>query len=264
MRKAHEHQSIDYYSYISGLGSWNSVYKVILSVGALITVIGLDSVSISLATILYMLFLSVGVGRIPGKDYLRLMRIPAAFILLGGAAIMAQFGSGEGSLLRVGIFGTHLYITEDSLTLAVRVLLKAYAAISAFYMMTLSTPMGEIISVFRKIRVPGLILELMHLIYRYIFILTETNQKQKDAAKSRLGYCDLKTSFRTFSSEIANLLVMSMKKADMYYDAMEARGGEESCIFWEEKKPLTATQLMYGIYYIALLLLVFFIMRRWG
>ncbi len=142
--------------------------------------------------------------------------------------------------------------------------LKAFSAVSALYLMTLSTPMGEIISVFRKIRVPVLILELMHLIYRYIFILSETNQRQKDAAGSRLGYCDLKTSFRTFSGELANLLVLSMKKAETYYDAMEARGYEGNALFWEETRPLTAGQLLYAGLYLALLLGTFCLIGRRG
>ncbi|MDU6263342.1 MAG: cobalt ECF transporter T component CbiQ [Anaerocolumna aminovalerica] len=260
--KAYEQKSIDYYSYISDLGNWNAVYKVIFSMGGLITVIGADSLWISLVTILFMLFLSVGVGRIPMKAYLRLMKIPAAFLLMGGAAIMVQIGRGHNSIFYISFFQTKLYITKDSLLLAVNVTLKALAAVSAFYMLTLSTPMGEIISVFRRLHVPALILELMHLIYRYIFILSETNQKQKDAAKSRLGYCDLKTSFHTFSSEMANLLVLSMKKADMYYDAMESRGYEGTGIFWEETKTVTGKQLMYGALYTLLLMLVFIVLRR--
>ncbi|SHO44226.1 cobalt ECF transporter T component CbiQ [Anaerocolumna xylanovorans] len=262
MKKTHSHVSIDYYAYISGLGNWNTVYKVIFSLGALITVIAANSVFISAATIIFMLYLNVVIGKIHGMDYLRLLWVPAAFILLGGIAIMIQFGSGAGSLFSIRFFWTRLYITTDNLRLSLNTALKAFAAISAFYMVTLSTPMGEIISVFRKVRVPGLILELMHLIYRYIFILSDTNRAQKEAAKSRNGYCDLKTSFRTFSGEIANLFVMSMKKADMYYDAMEARGYEGDCDFWEEKKALTGGQLVYGFLYGALLILIFFIERR--
>lgn len=263
MHRGHE-ISADTYSYLSALREWNTTYKVAFSVGALVTVVAADSVGVSAVTLLFMLFLSVGVGKIPVGDYFRLMKIPLAFILLGGAAITAQFGSGADSLFRTRFFLTNLYVTQSSLTLGIHVTLKAFSAVSALYLMTLSTPMGEIISVFRKIRVPVLILELMHLIYRYIFILSETNQRQKDAAGSRLGYCDLKTSLRTFSGELANLLILSMKKAETYYDAMEARGYEGNALFWEEKRPLTAGQLRYAGLYLALLLGTFCLIGRRG
>lgn len=259
MKKAHSHVSIDYYSYISGLSSWNTVYKVIFSLGALITVIAVNTVAVSVVTIAFMLYLNVGIGKIHGMDYLKLLWLPAAFILLGGLAIIVQFGKGTDSLFAVRFFWTKLYITKDTLVLGVNTALKAFAAISAFYMVTLSTPMGEIISVFKKVHVPVIILELMHLIYRYIFILFDTNKAQKEATKSRNGYCDLATSFRTFSGEAANLFVMSMKKADMYYDAMEARGYDGELNFWEEKKELTGRQLVYLLGYLVLVIPAFII-----
>ncbi len=255
MHRTHEHRSIDYYSYGSGIGNWNAVYKVLFSVGALVTVIAADSIRVSAVTILFMLYLSVGAGRLSLRTYIRLMAIPAAFLLMGGAAIMLQPGSAADGLVHIRFFYIKLYITNDSLVLAGNVTFKALAAVSALYMMTLSTPMGEILSVLRRIHVPALLLELMHLIYRYIFILSEINQKQKDAAKSRLGYCDMRTSFRTFGSEAANLFILSIKKSEMYYDAMEARGYEGNGLFWEERKALTGKQLLYGFLYVILIIL---------
>ncbi|MFT4144197.1 MAG: cobalt ECF transporter T component CbiQ [Mobilitalea sp.] len=254
MSKTHRHVSIDYYSYHSGISSWNTFFKVIFSVGALITVIAANSLSVSMMTLCYMILLSLFIARIEARDYYRLMLIPAAFILLGGITILVQFGQETTTLFDIRFLWTRLYITSASVDLALNTIIKAFAAVSALYVMTLSTPMGEIISVFRKIRVPEIILELMYLIYRYIFILSEIKQQQKDASGSRLGYCDLRTSFRTFSSEIATLFVLSMKKADLYYDAMEARGYEGSLRFWEEKRKLTVKQLLFAGGYITLLI----------
>ncbi len=254
MSKIHRHVSIDYYSYHSGISSWNTSFKVIFSVGSLITVIAANSLSVSLITLSYMIFVSLFLANIDARDYYHLMLIPAAFILLGGVTILVQFGQETDTLFDIKFLWTRLYITKASFDLALSTVLKAFAAVSALYVMTLSTPMGEIISVFRKIRVPEIILELMYLIYRYIFILSEIKQQQKDASASRLGYCDLRTSFRTFSSEIATLLVLSIKKADLYYDAMEARGYEGSLRFWEEKRELTVNQLLIAGVYLVLLI----------
>lgn len=254
MSRIHRHVSIDYYSYHSGISSWNTFFKVIFSVGALITVIAANSITISLMTLCFMILLSLMIAKIEVGDYYRLMLIPAAFILLGGITILVQFGKETDTLFDTQFLWTRLYITSASAELALHTIVKAFAAVSALYVMTLSTPMGEIISVFRKIRVPEIILELMYLIYRYIFILSEITHQQKDASSSRLGYCDLKTSFRTFSSEIATLFVLSMKKADMFYDAMEARGYEGSLRFWEEKRKLTMKQLIVAGGYLALLI----------
>lgn len=62
--------------------------------------------------------------------------------------------------------------------------LKALGAVSALYMMTLTTPLSEIIAVLRKAHVPKLIIELMNMIYRYIFIMIDTHSRMKNSAES--------------------------------------------------------------------------------
>ncbi len=256
----HRHVSIDSYAYISGLKEWNTPYKVSFALLAILAVITADSPAVSIMTMAFMGGLSIGAGRIKPGDYFRLMLVPAAFIITGGIAVLIQVGTGAESLLRVPFFSTNLYITKESLGQSLGLFGKAFGAVSALYMLALSTPMGEIISTLGKVKVPSVILELMHLIYRYIFILLETNAGQKEAAQSRLGYCDMKTSFRTFGGELANLLILSMKKSGEYYDALESRGYEGNCLFWEEKKKLTKKQVFWGAAYVgaAVILIILF------
>lgn len=244
MAREHRHVSIDRYAYESGMRDYNASYKVLFSVGALIAVIAADSIPVSLVTVCYMMLLTVAVGKVHLHDYLRLMLVPAAFILLSGLAIALQTGETADALWSFGIFGVSISIDRGGLMQAVETGLKAFGAVSALYLMTLSTPMGEILNVLRKIHVPDMLIELMHLIYRYIFILLEQNRRQKDAAAARFGYAGFRTSLHTFGMELANLFVLSMKKSGVYYDAMEARGYDGGCLFWEEKKEFTLRQLL--------------------
>jgi cobalt/nickel transport system permease protein len=226
--------SIDYYAYKSGIRDWNSTYKVAFATAAVVLVVALDNLWVSVMTVFFMMAASVGKGKIRFRDYLRLLSIPLFFILFSSIAIMINFGNPN---------------------LALRTAVKALGAVSALYMLSLSTPIGEILSVLRKIHIPDLLLELMHLIYRYIFILSDINRRQKDAARSRLGYINYRTSLRTFGKELANLFLLSMKKSESYYDAMEARGYEGKGLFWEEKKDFTLTQFLWGAGYVFLVVI---------
>ena len=244
---------MDSYAYRSRLKYWNAAYKAAFSILALIIVIAADSVEVSLFTAVYMGGLTVGAGKIRISDYIHLLLIPAAFIVTGGIAVLIQFGRGTDSMFLLPFFATNLYITKSSLLIFISLVCKAFGAVSCLYMLTLSTPMGEIISVLQKLHLPGFLVELMHLIYRYIFILLEINAKQKDAARSRLGYCDRKTAIRTFGSEIANLFVLSMKKSESYYDALESRSSTEECRFWEEKRRLLPSQaILQSVYLLSI------------
>ena len=77
------------------------------------------------------------------------------------------------------------------------------------------------------------------------------HRRQRDAVRSRLGYLDRRNALRVFGNEMANLLVVSMNKARDYYDALESRGYEGDCLFWEEKRRLTGGQILWGAAYAA-------------
>lgn len=260
----HRHVSIDYYAYQSGLKEWNASYKVIFAMSALVLVIAVNSMLLSIVTMVFMGSVSCFVGKVRLSDYFRLLLVPIMFILMSGLAILIQFGAGEGSLLCVPFLTTNFYISQESIMQAVSLSCKAMGAVSSLFLLTLSTPMGEIIPVFRKIHVPGMILELMHFIYRYIFILLEVNHRQKDAIRSRLGYQDRKNALRVFGCEMANLLVVSMNKAQNYYDALESRGYEGDCLFWEEERKLTVSQFLWGILYVLLALFTLMVSLQTG
>ena len=136
--------------------------------------------------------------------------------------------------------------------------LKALGAVSALYMMTLTTPLSEIIAVLRKAHVPKLIIELMNMIYRYIFIMIDTHSRMKNSAESRLGYCDFKTSCYSFGQVASNLLVVSLKRGNNYYNALEARCYNGDLQFLEEKKQVKAGQVVMAVIFIIILLLIWF------
>ena len=56
------------------------------------------------------------------------------------------------------------------------------------------------------------------------------------SAEARLGFCDFRTSCYSFGQIAANLFIVALKKANAYYDAMEARCYDGTLCFLEEKK----------------------------
>lgn len=250
---SHTRHSIDYYTYISGMKNWNSSFKVVFALLSLIAVLVCDNIYVSVFSAVYMCFLICGAGKIPVMEYFRMVKIPLAFIFMSTVAILIQISGDDSNAIDIdGLFrlsiligGIYFYASADSVILAVSVGLKAIGAVSCMYMLTLSTPVGSIISVLKKAHVPSLILELMHLIYRYIFIMLDVYNKQRDAAQSRLGYVDFKTSLRTFSATLSNLLVMSLKRADDCYDAMESRGYDGELMFLEDKYNVRISHILF-------------------
>jgi cobalt/nickel transport system permease protein len=230
--------SIDLYAYNSQIRQWNPTFKVAFAVLTLFFCLVLNNPYVSVAVIAAMAYLTIGKGKLPAPEYLAVMVIPLTFILISVAAIVVDFSRqplGQYNLyLGLGYGFTSQAMLKNGLFL----MLKVFAAISALQMLALSTPASEIIQVLQKAHVPKMIIELMNMIYRYIFILIDVAMKMKNSAESRLGYCDVKTSWHTFGSIASNLLVVSLQKANAYYDAMEARCYDGDLIFLEEDKKL--------------------------
>lgn len=247
---------IDFYAYASKIRHWNPSFKVAFSFTTLLLCIGLNNPFVSIAVILGMAFLTMVKGGLPLSAYLSVLMIPLTFILLGTIAIGVDFSSQPIGQFNCFLGFGYLFTSVDKLQEMAFLMLKVFGAISAMIMMTLSTPSAEIIGVLRKAHVPKLIIELLNLIYRYIFILLDVFNNMRNSADSRQGYCDFKTSCYTFGSVASNMLVVSLKKANAYYTAMEARGYEGELVFLEDEKKLQPRQLIIAAAFLIFLILL--------
>lgn len=250
-RGGHRHDgavlSIDYCAYASAIRGWNPYYKAAFSAACLILCIAYDSIAVSIAVVLVMGGVTVLLGKLPLRRYLSLLSIPLAFMLLGTAAIALGVSLQPAGQYRIYLGFFYLYTSQESLRQAVCLLLKALGAVSAMYMLTLSTPASEVIQVLRAVHMPGIIVELMSMIYRYIFILMDTHYRMKNAASARLGYCDYRTALSTFGRTASNLLVVSLKKGTAYEQALASRcyGGELR--FLTVEKPVRPVQVLLAV-----------------
>lgn len=85
-----------------------------------------------------------------------------------------------------------------------------------------------------------LIIELMLLIYRFIFILLDTAHAIMTSQNARLGNCDFKTSCKSFGQMGSTLFLRAFKRSNALYDSMEARCYDGSiCVLNENYPPKT-------------------------
>ena len=247
---------IDFYAYDSKIRHWNSTFKVSLSVLTVILCIMLDNPYVSIMVIISMAYLTVIKGGITLTEYLSVLAIPTAFILLSTFTIAIDFSKQPIGEYDLYLGFCYVFTSVVQLKKMAFLILKIFAAISALQMLTLSTPSSEIIYVLRKAHVPKIIIELMSLIYRYIFILMDVYIKMKNSAKSRHGYCDFKTSCYTFGGIASNMFIISLDKANAYYDAMEARCYDGELLFLEEDKKIEINQIVSAAVFIIILFLL--------
>lgn len=248
--------SIDFYAYTSGLREWNPGFKAAVSTVVLLLCIIAGRPVVSVWVLVSTGAVTVGMGGLSLRKYLNLLKIPLAFLVMGGIAVAVGFSRSPYGDAWIHLHWFYLYVAWDGISTAFNLTLKALGAVSAMYMLVLSTPASEIIGVLRRLYVPKLVIELMNMIYRFIFVLMDTQCRMKLAAQSRLGYCDFKTSCRSFGSTAGNLFVMALKKANLYYDALISRCYDGQLLFLEEEKPVKMRQIVAACGYVLILVLV--------
>lgn len=252
--------SIDAYAQRSRLRNMSPGFKLAAVAVLLVFCVAVDSLPVCLVVMAAMFLLTVCLGGTPPGYYLSLLVIPLAFIVLGGLAVLIEFSAAPLDLLDIRIFGGHVGITARSQETARYLTAKAFAGLSCLYMLGLSTPMGDLIATLRRIRLPAVLIELMYLIYRYIFFLFKVQNSMSEAASSRLGYKNGRSTLKSASLIASGVLRFSFRQASANFDAMEARCYDGSLQFLEAKKRLRAGEVLVFIIYMALLVFLW----QWG
>ena len=219
---------IDGYARRSRLSGWNTMVKLVGSVTLLILCVASPGAVMPLVMALVLGAVTAWGGGLGWRRYLALLRLPAAFLLLSALALLWSVSSQRLGVLTVPFFGKWLVVTAASQARTALVVARAAGAVSCLYLLSLSTPMPELLAALRRLRVPGILLDLAVLIYRYIFILLSAHREMRAAAASRLGYDGLGRSLRTTGAMYGNLLAKSFRRAGACFDARESRccGGE--------------------------------------
>lgn len=253
--------SIDYFAYISNLRKLNPTFKFIFAFIVLVFNIAVNCFWVSVFIFFSMSFITVCLGKLNLIDYLLLLTIPFLFMFAGSFAIALNISKTAGEFYSINLHWFYLYFSNESIFNALKIMMKSMGAVSILYMLILSTPACEIINVLQKLHMPKLIIELMNMIYRFIFILLDVYCKMKYSAQSRLGYCDFKTSCCSFGNLAGNLLLISFKRANAYYDSLISRGYEGSLLFLEEEKHLKRIHILIACLYIILLIIIWIIVK---
>ncbi len=246
--------AIDHYAYSSALNNISSLYKVIFFTAALIYSLVADSALVSLFTVVSMAYITVCMGKIKLSFYMRVMRIPVIFILLSVIAVAVNFSAVKTGYFNISLGRVNIFVSPRSINDSIRIVIRAFGALSCMYGLALSTPMADIIDVMRKLRLPEIIIELMFLIYRFIFVLLDTVENMTRATVSRNGYSGIRASFYSFGNIAKNLLLYSFKKANNAYDAMESRGYEGRIAFYSEDSRVKAREIIFFILYFTVMI----------
>jgi cobalt/nickel transport system permease protein len=141
-------------------------------------------------------------------------RVPASFVL-GRLLLLEPLAAGVALL---SIFQPH------GTLVAVSIVVRSTLCLAAMILLTNTTPFADLLRALRGLRVPGLLLTVLALMYRYLFVLIDEAERMQRARRSRSFSGRRAHAWASLSTLAGQLFVRSSERAERIYAAMCARG----------------------------------------
>ena len=228
---------MDSYAYRSNLRNQDPVEKIFFAGLMMAICFWAKLPAISLIIFVIMSGFTVCRGKIPLAAYIKALMVPLSFFLVGAITLLVdKAGARELFFLAIPFGNGYVGLIKGSSLLVIQLLAQAISLVSCLFYLSFNTPMIDLLGGFRRLKVPPLVIELLGLIYRFIFIILAEAHIIFIAQRSRLGYSSYRTGLRSLGSLVATLFIRSYRRFDHLYTALESRGYEGVLNVLEEQR----------------------------
>lgn len=172
------------------------------------------------AVALVFALLTLVVARVAWRTYL-IIFIPALFFLALSAFSIALSLSWGDSWRDVSFS-----FPPEQLTQAALVCSRSLAGLCSLLFLALTTPLGDMMALLRRLRTPELLIDIMVLGYRSLFVFAQVVCDTRTAQMARLGYLSAHRSLHSLGALIAHATVQLWQRAGQLHTAAQARSGE--------------------------------------
>lgn len=212
-------------AYTNPLRRLDPGYKVALALVVIGGCLLLNDPLTSMLAIVWMAGLTVRVAHIPVRRYLQLLAAESLFLAVSLLGVVFSMGVAPQPVPWVWQVGP-LWLGASSATvwLAVGVLLRALGAASAMNLLATTTPMVDLMDFLRRFHTPEFLIDIMTVMYRFIFVLLDRLGRIYTAQECRLGYVNRRRAMQSASLLGSQLFVDSLRRTQRVQVALESRG----------------------------------------
>jgi len=218
---------IDRYAYSNRIRKLNPAYKAGLSLIVILACLIIDRSPVSVAVIFLATSLSIFWAGLPAGFVIKVLTAEGSFLLFGvlGVAVSINTVPVQGGLV-IGPFWVN--VTPETIDLAVRLLLRALGCTAMMNFLALTTPMVDLIDLLKRMHVSEILIDLMTLIYRFIFTLLDSLDRMILAQEVRMGFNGWRNSLQSTANIGANLFIEALRRSRRLETALEGRGWDGS------------------------------------
>lgn len=204
---------IDNCAYLNNIKDVNPLIKLGITFIGVTASMLTQNANIHILIMLFMTALILFIARVDMKLYIKCLKIPIIFLIIGiGLNLINISFENKDYIFNVNILGLYIGTTEFAVKSSVNILLRAMSCIISIYFLILTTPFNQLIIVLKKLHIPHTLIELMILIYRFIFIFIEEAEEIYKSQQLKFGYTNLRTSYNSMSLLIKTLFFRMMRR----------------------------------------------------
>jgi cobalt/nickel transport system permease protein len=236
---------IDRYAYTNNLSKSSPATKLFFALSLLLLSVLSLSPIVPIIIFFTCTFMVLYFAKIPYPFYLKLLWYPI-IIVAASCVIIALFFGYQEPFAEVSLLGLRWTIFKDGIVMAYSTFFRVAGALSSQFFLVLTTPMTSILFIFRKARVPQILIEISLLIYRYIFVFIEIMETMHTAQEIRLGHSGWLKKIRSISMLTGNLFIRTLEQGERTFTAMNARGYDGNIRVLEDV-PIPSKTVLLGI-----------------
>lgn len=159
-------------------------------------------------------------GRVPPRWYLGRLLALAPFLILF-VVLLPFLVPSEAPLAAWG----PVTFSANGLWLALRIGMKAVTIVTLVLVLLISAPLQDLLHAAQSLRVPGLLVQITLLAYRYLFLLAAEMKRTRIALRTRAYRNRMSLhSYRTIAHMAGATLIRSQERAERVAQAMRCRG----------------------------------------
>jgi cobalt/nickel transport system permease protein len=197
--------------------------KILLGLGSLIICLVSPTPVVPLISGISLSLVLLIPARISPLVYGELLLAPAIFTACSIIVLLFMLGGGE-VIWRFSLFSwINLTITQNAVRQSVLIFFRVFGCTISLFFIALTTPMTDLFNGMKRCRIPVELIDLMMIMYRYIFITYEQAREIWQAQIMRLGYSRVKESIRSFSMLCGMLFISSWTAGEGLIQAMDCR-----------------------------------------
>jgi cobalt/nickel transport system permease protein len=172
---------------------------------------------------------TVAGARIPPRDYLRVAMAPMGFLMLSCLTMLVTVNPSPGA--------PTWRLATEMLPQVLMIATRAMALCAALLWLVLTTPLGDLLALLRRLRCPAVLADLMAVTYRMQSVLGDAWSDGLTAQRARLGHAGRLQSLRSTAQLISQMAVQCWMRASALQAAADARNFDGTLRFLHAAHP---------------------------